>query len=187
MLRMISILFLLFIVGCASEERLTKDEWLIRYKPTDANEASAMAILQTKLKEADGKVIIALMMNKFKIACVIGLMGSIIALGIGLWLRMKITVIAGGLGVAACLVGYSLITADLLLGKYLAIGGLAFGLIICGIVIFLVVRALIQTVKGNEVFKTNTSDGVSLKLFKEAQKSKQKPITEGIIDRIRGV
>lgn len=152
------VLLVLTLVGCTSEQKLTEEQWVERYKPETLEQAEAMAVLNTAKVEAESKAKTLETMNKFKIACAIGFVGAIIAIGIGVWLRMKLFVGGGCVGIMACLAGYGLACADIIYGKWVAVGGLVLGVVVGGITIFIVVRALMEIIKGNEIFKGDLSD-----------------------------
>jgi len=175
------ILLLLLVVGC-QEERITRDQWEQLYKPETIEQAEAMAVLTTAKTKAESEAETLRIMNKFKIACAIGFVGAVVALGVGLWLRMKLVVGLGIVGVMACLAGYSLACADIVYGKHVAVGGLIFGVVIGAITIFIIVKALIEIIKGNEVFKKNTS-GQVLDVFRDAQRGLQNSLTEVIVTK----
>ncbi len=144
----------IWLVGCQPQpEQITKEQWLERYKPETIEQAEAMAVLNNAKIEAESKAKTLAIMNKFKIACAVGLVGSIVAFGIGLWLRMKLVVGLGIVGVMGCLAGYCLVSADIVYGKIVATVGLIFGVIIGGMTIFILVRALYEIVKGGERLK----------------------------------
>ena len=127
---------LIFLSGC--EQQLTKDEWYARYVPEDVNEAYAMAILVDAEAKAEAKLKTIETMNTIKTYCVIGIIGAVAAIAIGLALRIRLAATLGGVGLLACGAGYGLTHAELVYGKYIAIVGSAFSVIVLGVVIFIV-------------------------------------------------
>ena len=127
-----SSVIILLLLACLSgcEQKLTQEEWELRFKPTDPNQGEAMAILRERTIAAESKAESLIMINRFKMACAAGFVASIVAVGIGVWLRIKSAYVLGCISVIACLSGYGLMLADINYGKYLGLGGLMLGLII---------------------------------------------------------
>lgn len=140
-------ILLLFIWGCASPQRLTKDEWLERYKPETLEQGQAMAVLQGELVEAKGKVASLQSLDKIKVACAAG---AVLSLFAAIFFKMKLL---GGAGVAACLLGFCLAYAGTEVPQWLAYIGLAYSVIVgcCGG--YILVRAFREVVAGGELFK----------------------------------
>ena len=181
---LLAVLPAFLLASCAVQEKLTKDQWAERYKPETVEEGNAMAVLQTKVIEAEAKAKTLATMNKFKIACAVGFVLSMIAFGIGLWLKMKLHAGLGIVGMMGCLAGYGLACADIVYGKHLAVIGLVYGVAIGGITIFAVIRALVEIIKGGEIFKKAAAvDLISVAQFKEAQGLVQSPITEKLVEK----
>lgn len=183
---------LLTCAGC--EQRLTKQEWYDKYVPADINEARAMAIMVDAEAKAEAKLKTIKTMNAVKTWCVIGIMGSVVAIAIGLALRIRLAALLGGIGLLACFAGYGLAHAEIVYSKYIAVVGSIFSVGVLSIVIFIVCRALIQIVKGGEWFKQaakNNLDDEAVKFFKCSQESAQNPsatkksATEKIVDGIK--
>jgi len=171
-----------YCIGC--EESLTEKQWVERYKPETIEQAEAMATLNTAKVKAESEAETLRIMNKFKIACAIGFVGAIIALGVGLWLRMKLLVGIGVIGVAGCLAGYSLACADIVYSKHVAVVGLVFGVAVGGATLYIIIRALMEIIKGNEMFKKDAPANV-IDTFKKAHSLKdggtQHSLTEKIV------
>jgi len=186
-----SCLYALVILSCyGCQERLTQRQWESQYKPADPNQAEAMAILKERTIAAESKAESLARVDKFKMACAAGFVASIVAIGVGIWLRMKVAYAIGSISAIACLSGYGLMLADVNYGRYLGLGGLLLSLLVCAMTIYVAVRALIQVIKGNEIFKGITaSDSTKLEVlndFKDAQRQIQGGTTEKIVDGIRG-
>jgi hypothetical protein len=192
------LLFLLFAASCARQ--MTKEEWESQYKPKNANEAGAMAIWyaaktesDAKLREAEARIETITMMNKFKMFCVVGIVCSVIAIAVGLALNIKLAATLGMVGLLGCGAGYGLAYAEIVYGKYIAIVGSIFSIVVLSAIIFVICRTLIQVVKGGEWFKNEAAIVApeAVALFQKAQKTAQNgteavvSTTEKIVDKIR--
>lgn len=177
LLVVIAVFGLAVMLGCQPKaERITKEQWNERYKPETLEQGQAMAVLNSAKIKAESEAKTLAIMNKFKIACAIGFVGSIVALGIGLWLRMKLVVGLGIVGAMACLAGYGLACADIVYGKYVAVGGLIFGVVIGGMTIFVLVRAFREVVAGGEEYKRRMAGFEDCRIanFENAHREAQK-------------
>ena len=177
MTRLLIILSLcLFLFGCQTEEKYTKEQWLERYKPADVNQANAMAILQTDLIKAKSDAASQSMMDKFKMACIAGAVASVIAVVCGFRLL-------GAAGLAGCIAGFGLAYASSEYAKYVAIGGLVFGLAIGGFAVYIIIRALREIVVGQEKAKEVDKN---IKPALEAGNVVQSVLTRKIVKKIKG-
>ena len=166
---------LLSITGCA--ERLTQEQWIDRYKPDDANQANAMSILQTRLIEAKSRAESQSMMDKFKIACAIGAVASVIAVVCGFRLL-------GAAGLLGCITGFGLAYAGSEYAKYVAIGGLVYGVAVGGFAIYVIIRALREVIHGEENAKK--IDGNIGAVLKAGNNIIQSSWTQKIVKWIKG-
>lgn len=166
---------LLLSIGCAV--KYTQEEWLKQMPPPKTiAEGEAMAVLRTKVIQAEAKVDSMAMLDKVKLACIAGVVASIFAI----CLSQKLF---GGAGLIASIVGFVMAYAGAEMGRYIAYAGLVIGVIVGGYAAYIVIRALKEIIGRIEIIKEK--DPAVKTLLKSEKLPKQAASTERIIEKIK--
>jgi len=130
------VIFLVLVICCGC--------FATKYKPTDANDAKSMVILQKGIKEADQKVKDAERMSQLKFILTVGMVASIVAvfapLGI-VWIKGVALACAIG-----CFVGFEFITANMLYPRIAAVIGSSVGTGLGIAALYLLIKSLKKSV-----------------------------------------
>ncbi len=158
------IIILAFIWGCAPEPL------------TDPNAIEATISAKA---DADIKKITAMT----ELGCYIGAGACVFLVLLGVYLKSKMMMILSAFGIIAFIVEIVLLTAKIEHPRVIAVIGL--GILILAVVAFvvIVIKALVQVVKGNENYLGRLVG--EDEIFKTEQKKAQTPTTTKIIDLIR--
>jgi hypothetical protein len=152
---------LILIAGCGGPERMTYDQWCQRAKFSDANEADATALFQSKIKESEARVKTLERWDKLKFFGVLGIVGSIFALGLGGPFIKSIA----GLSIAACATAIGLAYANTECPQvFIYIGG-SIGLIAGLMAMWIIISDFRKAIKTSEMAKGGLLPNVKEKLF----------------------
>ena len=174
---LITLALALILFGCQAQEKLTKAEWQLRYKPETLEQAQAMADLETKVLIATADADSLRQMNNVKMWCGIGIAASVFAMAIGYRL-------IGGAGVLACFTGFALAYFGVAYGWLVAIIGAVIGVIIGGYACWIIVKGFKELFDGNEKLK-KVLPAAQLMDFNSAQNSVQSPATKVLVDKMQ--
>ncbi len=192
-LAMAFIIGLTTLMGC--DERYSYDECWDKVFPRDSNQAAGMAVVETARTEAATEAKIKLMNAVIETGCNVA---AWICLGIailGIWpFKSRLMIGAGLMGVVIFTIATFWMAARAEYPKVIATVGLVIMLSILAVFIVVVIRnrrALVQVVRGGEMFKkdakapgTSINDNV-LEAFRNLQAYNQTKTTEKIVDKIR--
>jgi hypothetical protein len=182
---MLLLLFVVGLVGCNSETKYTKEEWLkVQPPPVTVEEGKAQAVLQSELNKSQQEVKELATMGWVKLFCIIGFLGSIAAIVLGTQ-GIKMFGIAG---LVTSISGYALTYFFTRFPLVVAGLGAAIAIPTAGYAMYIVIRAMREVVKTVQLTKEKLPEQDRDKLFGDMgviPNLVQSVSTEAIVKKIK--